>query len=206
MFPSFVTEEEIDVVSVGDNKHTTRAMVSSLPNNPTSTDRQQLQKTMATMATTNKCQTTPGIKTVLPFRKPTSEQSPAKRKAPENRGIKRTRHRTPSNSPHKRRCYNHSSDSEAEPSEKRSLHNNMERQRRIDLRNAFEDLRLLVPQVAKKNRAAKVVILREAAVYCDALGDISDKIYKEKEAIRHEQDRLRERLSALRKAFAAKHR
>lgn len=82
----------------------------------------------------------------------------------------------------------------------------MERQRRIDLRNAFEDLRLLVPEVTKKERAAKVVILREAAIYCDTLGDTSEKMCKQKDDLRREQDRLRARLSQLRRALAVKHR
>ncbi|GJQ70864.1 hypothetical protein Trydic_g784 [Trypoxylus dichotomus] len=205
------SEEEIDVVSVGD-KHNVRGIASTLPNNPTSIDRQQLQKTMAT-AISNKRMNSTGIKTALPFRKPCIEQSPVKRRAPEGgRGTsKRIRHQhklTPHNSPYKRRgtSYNHSSDSEAEPSEKRSLHNNMERQRRIDLRNAFEDLRLLVPEVSKKERAAKVVILREAAGYCDALGDVSDKMCRQKDDLKREQERLRARLSQLRRALAMKHR
>lgn len=194
------------------DKHNARGIASTLPNNPTSIDRQQLQKTMATAISNKRLNSSTGMKATLPFRKPSTEQSPVKRRASETgRGAtKRTRHQhrlTPNSSPYKRRgAYNHSSDSEAEPSEKRSLHNNMERQRRIDLRNAFEDLRLLVPEVSKKERAAKVVILREAAVYCDTLGDVSDKMCRQKDELKREQERLRTRLSQLRRALAAKHR
>lgn len=98
----------------------------------------------------------------------------------------------------------HNSDSEPEPSEKRSMHNNMERQRRIDLRNAFEDLRMLVPEVSCKEKAAKVAILREAAQYCSKLGIISANMIKQKVELKRQQERLRARVSQLRRSLAAK--
>lgn len=207
---SFVAEEEeIDVVSVTE-KYTGR-MTYALPTNPSSRDRQQLQKTMAT-AISNKRLSTPTsrIKTMMPLRKqqPIIDVSPAKRRQ-DTRGVKRNIQpritTTPGSSPYKRRAgYMHNSDSEPEPSEKRSMHNNMERQRRIDLRNAFEDLRLLVPEVSCKEKAAKVAILREAAQYCNKLGIISANMIKQKVEMKRQQERLRARVSQLRRSLAAK--
>lgn len=106
----------------------------------------------------------------------------------------------------KRAHYHNSSDSEPETSEKRSLHNNMERQRRIDLRNAFEYLRVLVPEVNKRERAAKVVILREARVYCNRLTSMDEDYHLQIDELKEHQERLRSRVSQLRRSLANKHR
>lgn len=58
---------------------------------------------------------------------------------------------------------------ELETIEKRNLHNNMERQRRIGLKNLFEELKCHIPALREKERAPKVNILREAAAYCTKL-------------------------------------
>ncbi|XP_018569007.1 transcriptional regulator Myc-1 isoform X2 [Anoplophora glabripennis] len=197
------SEEEIDVVSVTGEKSTINNRICSLPTNPSVRDRQQIQRRMATAISKNRIN---GIKTILPIRKTSTENNAqTKRKLPESRVVKRTRqYRTSNNSPYKRRStLGNSSDSEAEPSEKRSLHNNMERQRRIDLRNAFEDLRLLIPEVSKKEKAAKVVILREASKYCYQLGNTSVDYNNQLNELRREQEQLRRRVSQLRRSLAA---
>ncbi|CAH0547852.1 unnamed protein product [Brassicogethes aeneus] len=212
--PSDSEEEEIDVVSV--EKSFSR-MASSLPTNPSTRDRQQLQRRMATAISRKRIPTNSGtIKTLMPLNKKaqasesgsssSSSTTTAKRRVQENRGVKRTKqYRMPaSTSPYKKRQVYGSSDSEPEPSEKRSLHNNMERQRRIDLRNAFEDLRMLVPEVSKKERAAKVVILREAAQYCDGLGRVSQNYSRQCDELKRQQEWLRQRVSQLRRNLAAK--
>ncbi|XP_055390143.1 myc protein [Condylostylus longicornis] len=53
--------------------------------------------------------------------------------------------------------------------EKRNLHNDMERQRRIGLKNLFEELKQQIPSIKDKERAPKVHILREAAKLCEQL-------------------------------------
>jgi hypothetical protein len=58
---------------------------------------------------------------------------------------------------------------ELETIEKRNLHNNMERQRRIGLKNLFEELKCHIPSLKDKERAPKVNILREAATFCTKL-------------------------------------
>lgn len=144
-----------------------------------------------------------GIKAIIPVRKSstTTPERPANKKRTESRGVKRTRQYKSS---YTKRRMHHSSDSEPEPSEKRSLHNNMERQRRIDLRNAFEDLRLLVPEVSKKERAAKVVILREASQYCRFLTGSHQNYLTHIEELKKKQEWLRSRVSSLRRKLAIK--
>ena len=214
----FVAEEEIDVVTIGGEKNTVignnqgnNKMAYTLPNNPTSLDRQEIQRTMESAIITTMITNRGnggGIKTLPPVRKPPGSASfLTKGHFSETRGAKRGRRPfiRLAVSPYKRRHTN-DSDSDMEPAEKRNLHNNMERQRRIDLRNAFEDLRVLVPDVCKKERAAKVVILREAASYCDRLGEESRNKKRQKEELRREQDQLRARVSYLRRNLASKHR
>ncbi|XP_071451466.1 bromodomain-containing protein 2-like [Hetaerina americana] len=90
-----------------------------------------------------------------------------------------------------------------DPLERRSMHNTMERQRRIDLRNAFENLRLLVPAVSEKERAAKVTILREAAGFCSHLTTLGSKQQDSLKALRARQVALRAQVSSLRRSLAA---
>lgn len=207
----FFTEEEIDVVSVVQQ---TNRQVFNLPNNPSTRDRKQIQRRVATAiskrnssssSSSNSSTSTSSsssIKTILPVRKPSSpDYSPVKKKQ-EMRGVKRPRQYKTAYTSCKRRQY--SSDSEPEPSEKRSLHNNMERQRRIDLRNAFEDLRQIVPEVSKKERAAKVVILREAALYCDGLTSNHHGYTRYIDELKRKQEWLRSRVSQLRRRLAIK--
>lgn len=212
------------MVSIGEKQSSNPSRCNTaLPTNPSIRDRQKLQRTVA-CAISNKREygQSGGIKTRLPLRIPNTITPPSERRAEikkrgganENRtagrGIKRSRHHryqksSPVTSPNKRRHpYGQSSDSETECSEKRSLHNNMERQRRVDLRNAFDDLRVLVPEVACKERAAKVVILREAASYCDYLSNESASMAKQVSEMRKQQERLRARVSQLRRSLAAK--
>lgn len=58
---------------------------------------------------------------------------------------------------------------EADTIEKRNQHNDMERQRRIGLKNLFEALKKQIPNIRDKERAPKVNILREAAKLCEQL-------------------------------------
>lgn len=80
----------------------------------------------------------------------------------------------------------------------------MERQRRIDLRNLFNDLKKLIPDISKKQRAAKVLILRGAAQYCQELQHTEEVMARRVEAMRQQQARYRAHLSKLRRDVAAK--
>lgn len=70
-------------------------------------------------------------------------------------------------SKHQRRNISDSDDADSQ--EKRNLHNDMERQRRIGLKNLFEELKSTIPNIADKERAPKVNILREATILCTRL-------------------------------------
>lgn len=185
-------DEEIDVVSVNPKN------AYALPYNPSNKDCQQIQRRVVTAI---KRRDMNGVRTIVPVRKvsTTNSELPTPKKRTDSRGVKRTRQYKSSLT---KRRPQHSSDSEPEPSEKRSLHNNMERQRRIDLRNAFEDLRLLVPEVSKKERAAKVVILREASQYCRSLTNSHNNHLTHIEELKKKQEWLRSRVSSLRRSLA----
>ncbi|KAL3285096.1 hypothetical protein HHI36_019220 [Cryptolaemus montrouzieri] len=205
-------EEEIDVVSVSEKYTAASRMNYALPTNPSMSDRRHLQKTMESAMGTRRPNNNNGLKIILPTKRTASSvpsSPPTKRKAApinDSRGAKRAKqYRITNPTPYRRRGnYGHDSESEPEPSEKRSLHNNMERQRRIDLRNAFEYLRQLVPEVLKKERAAKVVILREAAKYCDQLTYNSMSLNRQVEDLKRHQEILRMRVSMLRRNLALK--
>merc|ERR1711874_489990 len=99
-------------------------------------------------------------------------------------------------SPRKRSSRAGGSDSE-DSCEKRSQHNSMERQRRVDLRNAFEFLRSLIPDLEATDRAAKVVILKKAANFCQGLTQREKQFVAEKDALQKRQEILRKRLALL---------
>lgn len=50
--------------------------------------------------------------------------------------------------------------------EKRNMHNNMERQRRIGMRNLFVELKKAIPTLDDRDRVPKVNILKEAISFC----------------------------------------
>ncbi|XP_037932767.1 myc protein-like [Teleopsis dalmanni] len=85
----------------------------------------------------------------------------------------------------------YSLDEAADTIEKRNLHNDMERQRRIGLKNLFEALKKQIPSIKDKERAPKVNILREAAKLCDALV-VEDRRLAEQRAVLMEQLKKRQ--------------
>ncbi|CAB0000636.1 unnamed protein product, partial [Nesidiocoris tenuis] len=94
--------------------------------------------------------------------------------------------------------------SDSEPdSEKRSLHNNMERMRRIDLRNSFDDLKTLLPSLASAQRAPKVTILKDATSYLHELLQKDRTLSSHVTKLRAHQEELRSTLSRLRKTLAS---
>ncbi|ODM98187.1 Myc protein [Orchesella cincta] len=77
---------------------------------------------------------------------------------------------------------------------KTKAHNNMERMRRIDLRNSFENLKKLVPPLAKIPKCSKVEILRRAEEYIKGLRNQEKRLQKEEMAVRQRNAQLRSRL------------
>ncbi|XP_073831235.1 bHLH transcription factor Myc [Musca autumnalis] len=89
-------------------------------------------------------------------------------------------------------------DESADTIEKRNLHNDMERQRRIGLKNLFEALKKQIPSIKDKERAPKVNILREAAKLCEALTKEDQQLCELKAKLKDEMRRKQELLNQLR--------
>ncbi|XP_044747329.1 transcriptional regulator Myc-2 [Coccinella septempunctata] len=209
-------EEEIDVVSVPDKKYPVGTRMGYIPpTNPPNGGRRNMQRPSEPAMTQGRNNRN-GVKVMLPTKRtiPATDYPPAKRRATaaaapapatENKGRRPRQTRTTNQS---RRRSNNSHDSEGSendqhhPIEKRNLHNDMERQRRVDLRKAFEDLRKLVPEVMRKERAAKVVILREAAKYCNNLTQTSKSMEQHMVDLENYQEKLIWKLSYLRRKAA----
>lgn len=86
--------------------------------------------------------------------------------------------------------------------EKRNLHNDMERQRRIGLKNLFEELKRQIPNLRDKERAPKVNILREAALLCTRL----NREQEQRNALQKQQQRLYARVRQLRTSLHSQRR
>lgn len=170
------------------------------PTNPATRKRQLENAAAAAATTTNTTTTTTKASTAKkarhhrPYQRRSSPQKPAK-SSPIMSPIKTN------NSSSLGSSSRSSSDDEPD-TEKRSLHNNMERQRRIELRNAFEDLRVLVPEVEAKEKAPKVAILRQAASYCYRLSDVDRMNDAKVNELKRKQDKLRAQLCQLRRILA----
>jgi len=79
--------------------------------------------------------------------------------------------------------------------ERRSQHNHMERRRRVDLRESFEELRLQIPMTDGK--AAKVAILEGAAQRIRCLQNVEEQLLDEEDRLLKEYFGLRVRLLRL---------
>lgn len=77
---------------------------------------------------------------------------------------------------------------------KTKAHNNMERMRRIDLRNSFDNLKKLVPILAKSPKCSKVEILKRAEEYVRGLRGVEKKLVKEETLLKVKMQELKSRL------------
>ena len=109
--------------------------------------------------------------------------------------------------PAKRARTNQSQDSEASSShetpeaknrEIRDLHNSMERQRRVDLRVNFDQLKDVVPELNDMEKASKLTILNKSSEYCRSLTARDVKLRRDRDRELQRQQLLRKKLSALR--------
>uniref|UniRef100_A0A8C5R3K9 BHLH domain-containing protein n=1 Tax=Leptobrachium leishanense TaxID=445787 RepID=A0A8C5R3K9_9ANUR len=87
---------------------------------------------------------------------------------------------------------------DSEDSERRRNHNILERQRRNDLRSSFLTLRDHVPELAKNDKAAKVVILKKATEYVHSLQADEQKLLQEKENLQMRRQQLLKRIESAR--------
>ncbi|KAH8403521.1 hypothetical protein KR215_007266, partial [Drosophila sulfurigaster] len=87
---------------------------------------------------------------------------------------------------------------EADTIEKRNLHNDMERQRRIGLKNLFEALKKQIPNIRDKERAPKVNILREAAKLCEQLTNEERELSLKRQLLKAQLKQRQEKIARLR--------
>ena len=81
----------------------------------------------------------------------------------------------------------------------RDMHNILERQRRIDLRNAFDTLKSHLPDLKKSDKASKIMILTRAAEYCTELTRTEGDLRGNMRAEKLQQQYLVKRLNMLKK-------
>ncbi|XP_048191241.1 N-myc proto-oncogene protein-like [Perognathus longimembris pacificus] len=81
--------------------------------------------------------------------------------------------------------------------ERRRNHNILERKRRSDLRSSFLKLRDHIPELAEKERAAKVLILKKASEYMQELEAEEQKLLQEKERLEATKQQLLKELNTL---------
>ncbi|XP_072947786.1 uncharacterized protein [Epargyreus clarus] len=183
------SEEEIDVVSLGTTQQptlasTSQVRVDSLPRTPSVQERHHIQRTVESAITPRPA----ARKRLIPPSGISSASVPRRRtRGPGRRGRSNT-----------------DTDSEAESPEieRRSIHNDMERLRRIGLKNLFDELKKQIPATKDKERAPKVVILREAAALCRKLRE--EEI--EREYLKKQQNKLVTKLKKLRTLLSARYR
>ncbi|XP_061741885.1 N-myc protein isoform X2 [Nerophis ophidion] len=88
--------------------------------------------------------------------------------------------------------------SDSEDSERRRNHNILERQRRNDLRSSFLTLRDHVPELARNEKAAKVLILKKATEYVSSLETQELRLQQEKDRLQARRQQLMCRLEQAR--------
>ncbi|XP_054617313.1 N-myc protein isoform X2 [Dunckerocampus dactyliophorus] len=88
--------------------------------------------------------------------------------------------------------------SDSEDSERRRNHNILERQRRNDLRSSFLTLRDHVPELARNEKAAKVLILKKATEYVSSLETQELRLQQEKDRLQARRQQLMRRLEQAR--------
>ena len=86
----------------------------------------------------------------------------------------------------------------------RDLHNSMERQRRVDLKRAFDGLKICVPELAESDKVSKLMILDKAADFCQMLKLKELNLSSEKDRERKKYLLLKKKLQMLEKKKSPK--
>ena len=81
--------------------------------------------------------------------------------------------------------------------EARNVHNQMERQRRTDLKNAFDSLKDFVPTIANSDRASKQMVLDKAIDYCKTLKSKEWTTREARKSLVQKNESLRKRLAEI---------
>jgi len=87
----------------------------------------------------------------------------------------------------------------------REIHNSMERQRRIELKNEFDNLKTLIPEIAQSEKVSKLNVLNSSADYVIKLERIDLKLKLKKNQLKEKRQRLMEQLKLLGGATAQKY-
>ena len=90
------------------------------------------------------------------------------------------------------------------PKDARDLHNHMERQRRNELKTAFDLVRTCVPTISASDRASKQMILDKAIDFCRGLRVKEARACRERRALLERNARLLKQLALLRKQQSIK--
>ncbi|KAJ6638814.1 Myc protein [Pseudolycoriella hygida] len=215
------SEEEIDVVSVGEkalptnptandrkvlqttvaHKISNRIVktasgVRTIPPRRRDSNESEISTFTTVSSSSFKYPETPTSSTVMRKKQNANEQAGNKR----SRGKKQQQKQQPKQKQQQRPAVRRGTTDTDEMGtiERRNLHNNMERQRRIGLKKQFDYLKLQIPNLKDKERAPKVSILREAMLLCRRLTED----HRQQEALMVEQARLHKRVKALRKLLA----
>ena len=85
--------------------------------------------------------------------------------------------------------------------ELRDLHNSMERQRRVDLKINFDQLKDKVPELRDTDKASKMVILNKAAEYSRLLHKTDHVLAGERDRVAKRNAELRQRLESAKRSF-----
>ena len=87
--------------------------------------------------------------------------------------------------------------------EARDVHNQMERQRRTDLKNAFDQLKDYVPTIANSDRASKQMVLDKAIEHCKALKMKENSAREQRKNIVQRNELLKKKLALLESQIAS---
>ena len=79
----------------------------------------------------------------------------------------------------------------------RNVHNQMERQRRSDLNQAYATLKDFVPAIANSDRASKQMVLDKAIEHCQALKSREEVVAEQRRKLRMRNEALRRKLELL---------
>jgi len=79
----------------------------------------------------------------------------------------------------------------------REIHNSMERQRRIELKNEFDKLKSLIPEIAQNDKVSKLNVLNYSADYVTKLEKTDLKLKLKKNNLKEKRQKLMEELSRL---------
>lgn len=82
--------------------------------------------------------------------------------------------------------------------EERELHNSMERQRRVELKDNYDGLKAVIPNISSVDKVSKLTILNTASDYCKSLETRLGKLELMKQQQEENKRRLQERLTLLR--------